>query len=58
MTDEQVSTEPTPNASISIGTQLPDERKIEFGPSKHREEVKEPSLEQIYTVESLGNTLT
>jgi hypothetical protein len=25
MTDDQVSTEPTPDASISIGTQLPDE---------------------------------
>jgi hypothetical protein len=26
-TKDQVSTEPTPDASISIGTQLPDERQ-------------------------------
>jgi len=35
-----------------------DERKIEFGPSEHREEVQEPSLEKIYTIRSLGNILT
>jgi hypothetical protein len=58
MTDDQVSTEPTPDASISIGTQLPDERQTEVGPSEHREEVQEPSLEQVYTIGSLGNTLT
>jgi hypothetical protein len=29
MVDDQVSTKPTPDASISIGTQLPDERQIE-----------------------------
>jgi hypothetical protein len=32
--------------------------KKEVGPSKHRDEVQEPSLEQVYTIRSLGNTLT
>jgi hypothetical protein len=58
MTKDQVSIDNTPDASISIGTQLPDERQIDSGPSEHREEVQEPSLEQVYTIESLGNTLT
>jgi hypothetical protein len=58
MAKDQVSTEPTPDASISIGTQTPDERQTEVGPSEHREEVQEPSLEQVYTIGSLGNTLT
>jgi hypothetical protein len=57
-TDYQVSTEPTPNTSISIDTQLPDEKQTEVGPSEHMEEVQEPSLIQIYTIESLGNMLT
>jgi hypothetical protein len=57
-TDYQVSTEPTPDASISIGTQLPDEKQTEARPSEHMEEVQEPSLEQIYTIGSLGNMLT
>jgi len=53
----QLSTKPTPNASISISTQIPDERQIEFGPSQHREAVQESILEQINTIVSLGNTL-
>jgi hypothetical protein len=56
--DYQVSTEHTPDASTSIGTQLPDEKKIEAGPSEHKEKVQEPSFEQIYTIESLRNMLT
>jgi hypothetical protein len=41
---------PTPNISISIRTQTPDERHKEFGPSERRDEVQEPSLEQVYTI--------
>jgi hypothetical protein len=44
--------------SISIGTQPFDEKKIEVRPLEHMEEVQEPSLEQIYTIKSLGNMLT
>jgi hypothetical protein len=33
-------------------------KQIEARPSKHMEEVQEPSLEQIYTIGSLGNMLT
>lgn len=58
MANDQISIEPTLDASISIGTQTPDERQTEVGPSEHREEVREPSLEQVYTIGSLGNTLT
>jgi hypothetical protein len=58
MVDNQVSIEPTPDASISIGTQIPNERQTEFEPSEHKEEVQEPSLKQIYTIGSLGNMLT
>jgi hypothetical protein len=57
MNEDQVSTEPTLDASISIGTQLPDERQTKDGPLEHREEVQEPSLEHVYTIGSLGNTL-
>jgi hypothetical protein len=32
--EDQVSIEPTPNASISIGTQPLDERQTEVGPSE------------------------
>jgi hypothetical protein len=58
MTDNQVSTEPTPDASVSIGAPLSDEKQTEARLSKHREEVQEPSLEQTYTIRSLGNMLT
>jgi hypothetical protein len=58
MTDYQVSTEHTPDTSISIGTQLLDEKNTKLRPSEHMEEVQEPSLEQIYTIKSLGNMLT
>jgi hypothetical protein len=54
----QVSTEPTPDASISVSTLPPDEQQPEVEPSKHTEEVQEPGLEQIYIVGSLGNMLT
>jgi hypothetical protein len=56
--DFQVSTEPTLDASISTGTQPPNEKQIEVGTSEHREKVQEPCLEQIYTIESLGNMIT
>lgn len=58
MTNEQVSAEPIPDASISISTQTPHERQIEAEPSEHNEEVQEPNIEQVYTIKSLGNTLT
>jgi hypothetical protein len=56
--DYQVSTEPAPDASISAGTLPPDEKQPEAKLSEHTEEVQEPSLEQIYTIGSLGNMLT
>jgi hypothetical protein len=58
VTDNQVSTEPTPDASISIGTQIPDERQTKAGLLKHREEVQEPSVKQTYTIDNPGNMLT
>jgi hypothetical protein len=58
MDDDQVSIKTTPDASISIDTQLLNERKIEFRPSEDKEEVQEPSLENMYTIRSLGNTVT
>jgi hypothetical protein len=57
-TDYQVSTKPTPNDSISTGTQPLDEKKPESVPSKHMEEVQEHILEHIYIVRSLGTMLT
>jgi hypothetical protein len=56
--DYQVSTEPIPDSSISIGTQPFDRKQPEAGPLEHMEEVQEPSLEQIYTIGSLRNMLT
>jgi hypothetical protein len=35
-----------------------DEKQLEAEPLRHIEEVREPSLEHIYTFGSLGNTLT
>ena len=58
MIDYQVSTKPTSDALISTSTQPPDEQQKEARPSEHMEEVQEPSLEQIYTIRSLGNMLT
>jgi hypothetical protein len=57
-TDYKVSTEPTHDASISIGTQPLNEKQPKVEPLEHTEEVQEPSLEQIYTIGSLGNMLT
>jgi hypothetical protein len=57
-TDYQVSTGPTPDASVSTSTQPPDEQKPEAKTLEHMEEVQEPSLEHIYNVDSLGNMLT
>jgi hypothetical protein len=56
--DYQVSTEPAPDSSVLASTLPPDEKQPEVEPSGHIEEVQEPNLEQIYTVGSLGNTLT
>jgi hypothetical protein len=41
----EVNTESIPDASISIGTQPPDDKQMEVGPSKHMEEFQEPNLE-------------
>jgi hypothetical protein len=57
-TNYQVSFDPSPDDSISDGTLPPDEKQPEFEPSEHMEEVQEPILEQLYTIESLGNMLT
>jgi hypothetical protein len=46
MTVDQVSIKLTPDASISICTQLLDELQTKYGPSEHGEEVKESSLEK------------
>ena len=56
--NEQVSIESILDASISLGTQTPDGRKTEAGPSEYNKEVQEPKLEKVYTSGSLGNTLT
>jgi hypothetical protein len=53
-----VSIDPTPDASVSTGTQPPDGKQPKAGASEHMEEVQEPILEQIYIVGSLGNMLT
>jgi hypothetical protein len=42
--DNQVSTEPTPDASISIDTQILDERQTEVGPSNTGKKFKNPVL--------------
>jgi hypothetical protein len=57
-TDYQVSTKPTLGASVLADTSPDDEKQMKTEPSGHMEEVQEPILEQVHTVESLGNTLT
>jgi hypothetical protein len=44
MTDDQVSTEPTPDASIPISTQLPDERQTEANLQNRGRKFKNPVL--------------
>jgi hypothetical protein len=56
--DEQVSNESIPDTSILPNIQIPDERQVEVGSTRQSEEVREPTLEQIYTAGSLGNNLT
>jgi hypothetical protein len=56
--DYQVSTKPSPDASILAGTLPLDEKQPEAEISEHMEEVQEPNLEQIYTAGSLGNMFT
>jgi hypothetical protein len=43
--DYQVSTEPTPDASISASTLPPNEQQPKVEPSEHTKEVQEPNLE-------------
>jgi hypothetical protein len=45
-----------PQFQLVLNSPMSDKQKS--GPSEHREEVQEPSLEQVYTIGSLGNTLT
>jgi hypothetical protein len=56
--DEKICNESMPDTSMFPNTQIPDERQVEVGPTRHSEEVREPNLEQIYTTGSLGNKLT
>lgn len=56
--DYQLSTEPTPGASVLVDTSPTDEQQMEAEPLRHMEEVQEPILEHVHTVGSLGNTLT
>jgi hypothetical protein len=56
--NNQVSHESVPNVSILPNTQIPNEKQVQVGPMRHNKEVQEPNLEQIYTTDSLGNTLT
>jgi hypothetical protein len=56
--DGQVSNKYVPDISIFPNIQIPDERQIEVGPTRQNDEVREPTLEQIYTMGSLGDNLT
>jgi hypothetical protein len=49
--------EEAPQQEIGIST-VNYEKQIEVRPLRHMGEVQEPSLEQIYTIKSLGNMLT
>jgi hypothetical protein len=53
-----VSIESTPGSSILASTLPPYEKQPDPEPFGHTKEVQEPSLEHIYIVRSLGNTLT
>jgi hypothetical protein len=57
-TDYQVSTKPSPDASILASTLPLDEKQPKAKISEHMEEVQEPILEQIYTTRILGNMFT
>jgi hypothetical protein len=57
-TDDQVSTEPTPGSSSLANASPTDEQQMEVEPSEHMKQVQEPTVEQIHTARSLGNTLT
>jgi hypothetical protein len=58
MADKQVSNESIPDTSISPTTQISDEQQVEVGSTRLNDEVREPTLEQIYTTGSLGNNIT
>jgi hypothetical protein len=58
MTDEKVSIESFPDASIPLDSQILDKKWVEVRPSENNEKVQKPDLEQIYSTENLGNTLT
>jgi hypothetical protein len=54
----QVSYELVPDSLVLTSTLPPDEKQLEADTSGHTNEFQEPNIEHIYTVESLGNTLT
>jgi hypothetical protein len=54
----QVSDNSIQDTSILPNTQIPSEQQVEVGSTRQNEEVREPTLEQIYTVGILGNNLT
>jgi hypothetical protein len=56
--DGQVSNKHVPDISIFPNIQIPDERQIEVRPTRQNDEVREPTLEHIYTMGSLGDNLT
>jgi len=56
--DGQVSNKYVPDISISPNIQIPDERQIEVEPTRQNDEVQEPTLEHVYTVGSMGESLT
>jgi hypothetical protein len=55
---EQVSIGYFLDVSISLDTQIPNKRQAEAKSSEYNEKVQEHDLEQVYTAENLGNTLT
>jgi len=58
MADEKVSNESIPDASILPNIWIPSEIKVEVESARKRKEVRGPTLEQIYTMGSLGHSLT
>jgi hypothetical protein len=57
-TDYQVSIKPAPDSSILSSTLPLDEKQLKADALGHTLEFQEPSLEPIYTIDNLGNTLT
>jgi len=56
--NKQVSNEYIHDIFILPNTQILDEQQVDSRPTRHSEKVWDPILEQVYTTEILGNTLT